>query len=298
MIGVTAFIAKVRAIADRNPTYRTGGVGKDGTCDCIGLVMGAMYELGHKKYDMHSTNYFARYQMATLKKANEKDLHAGQVLFRARADDGRLNARYKSGGRYYTGDLLDYYHAAVVTRINPLEIIECTEYDNISGIVVRTNFKNWQYVGELKDVLYDGHENEERTEMAVSYKAIVTTEKDPLCVREWPVAGIVLGKVPKGGTVEVLAEAGDGWPKIRYEKLVGYVSDQYLTPIGAVQAEPEEIPEETDEAQIRPEDVVEVTIRTVLTDSKGNTWEPDGDFTVKTVIEADGKPIEDAQSVD
>ena len=280
MIGVTAFIAKVRAIADRKPVYKTGGVGKNGVCDCIGLVMGAMYELGHKKYDMHSTNYFARYQIATLKKANEKDLHAGQVLFRARADDGRLNARYKSGGRYYTGDLLDYYHAGVVTRVNPLEIIECTEYDNISGIVVRTNFRSWQYAGELKDVLYDGHENEERTETAVSYKAIVTTEKDPLRVREWPETGTILGIVPKGRTVEVLAEAGDGWPKIRYNELMGYASEQYLTPIGIT-----EKPNDTESAENDTENAANDTETEpralILMDSEGNVWRPVGGFTVE-----------------
>ena len=292
MIGVSAFVAKVRAIADRNPTYRTGGVGKDGTCDCIGLVMGAMYELGHKKYDLHSSNYFARYQMQTIKKVYEKDLAVGQILYRSRKDSGQLNARYQAGGRYYNGDKLDYYHAGVVTRVNPLEIIECTESGYISGIVISSDAKKWQYAGELKDVLYEGYEPDEREETLVSYKAVVTTEKDPLRVREWPEAGTILGKVPKGRTVDVLAEAGDGWPKIRYNELIGYVSEQYLTPIGAVQTEPEETPEETDEVQITPEDIAEVPIRTIITDSAGNTFEPVGEFTVKTVLDVDGEELD------
>lgn len=292
MIGVSAFVAKVRAIADRNPTYSTGGVGKDGTCDCIGLVMGAMYELGHKKYDLHSSNYFARYQMQTLKKVYEKDLTVGQILYRSRKDGGQLNARYQAGGRYYNGDKLDYYHAGVVTRVNPLEIIECTESGYISGVVISSDVKKWQYAGELKDVLYEGYEPDEREEKLVSYKAIVTTEKDPLRVREWPETGTILGKVPKGRTVDVLAEAGDGWPKIRYNKLIGYVSEQYLTPIGAAQTKPEETPEETDEVQIPPEDIAEVTIRTIITDSAGNTFEPVGEFTVKTVLDVDGEELD------
>lgn len=292
MIGVSAFVAKVRAIADRNPTYRTGGVGKDGTCDCIGLVMGAMYEMGHKKYDLHSSNYFARYQMQTLKKVYEKGLAVGQILYRSRKDGGQLNARYQAGGRYYNGDKLDYYHAGVVTRVNPLEIIECTESGYISGIVISSDAKKWQYAGELKDVLYEGYEPDEREETLVSYKAVVTTEKDPLRVREWPETGTILGKVPKGRTVDVLAEAGDGWPKIRYNELIGYVSEQYLTPIGAAQTEPEETPEETDEVQIPPEDIAEVTIRTIITDSAGNTFEPVGEFTVKTVLDVDGEELD------
>lgn len=280
MIGVSAFVAKVRAIADRNPTYRTGGVGKDGTCDCIGLVMGAMYELGHKKYDLHSSNYFARYQMQTIKKVYEKDLAVGQILYRSRKDSGQLNARYQAGGRYYNGDKLDYYHAGVVTRVNPLEIIECTESGYISGIVISSDVKKWQYAGELKDVLYEGYEPDEREEKLVSYKAIVTTEKDPLRVREWPETGTILGKVPKGRTVDVLAEAGDGWPKIRYNELMGYASEQYLTPIGIT-----EKPNDTESAENDTENAANDTETApralILMDSEGNVWRPVGGFTVE-----------------
>ena len=293
MIGVSAFIAKVRQIAARDLIYRTGGVGKDGTCDCIGLIMGAMYEMGQKKYDLHSTNYFARYQMTGLKKANEKELAPGMLLYCAREDDGRLNDRYKPGGRHYTGDPLDYYHVGVVTSVRPLEIIECTQYSQFSGIMIRTEFRDWQYMGEMKGILYEGYEPEERKETLVRYKAIVSTQRDPLRIREWPVTGNTIGKAPKGATVEVIAETGDGWPKIRYEGVEGYVSREYLTTI----IEPEKPQDET-ETKIPAEEVESVTIRTILTDSKGNTWEPDGDFTVKTVIEVDGEPIEDAQSVD
>ena len=84
MISVSAFVRRVEQIAARDLTYRTGGVGKDGTCDCIGLIMGAMYELGHKRYDLHSTNYFARYQVLEMKKI--KELFVGQLLFRARTN--------------------------------------------------------------------------------------------------------------------------------------------------------------------------------------------------------------------
>ena len=52
-----AFLNAVCAIADAAPSYREGGTGADGTCDCIGLVMGAMYALGRAKYDLHSSNY-------------------------------------------------------------------------------------------------------------------------------------------------------------------------------------------------------------------------------------------------
>lgn len=109
--------------------------------------------------------------------------------------------------------------------------------------------------------------------MAVSYKAIVTTEKDPLRVREWPETGTILGIVPKGRTVEVLAEAGDGWPKIRYNELMGYASEQYLTPIGII--------EEPIDTEIVPDDTETAPRALILMDSEGNVWRPVGGFTVE-----------------
>lgn len=240
MIGVSGFVLRVKRIADRDPAYRIGGVGKDGTCDCIGLVMGAMYELGHREYPMHCTNYFARYQMQELEKVTQRDLQIGMILFKARSSTAKLNARYQSGGRYFTGDLQDYYHVGVVTGVNPLEITECTEYGKVSGIVVSGSLKGWQYGGRLKDVLYEGSEdavetdmevesvNENQVERSEAGKAIVATQSGALNVRAWPKTGEILGRVPKGKEVELLQDSGDGWPRIRYNELEGYVSAEYL----------------------------------------------------------------------
>lgn len=281
MIGVSTFIAKVKEIASRPLTYRTGGVGKDGTCDCIGLIMGAMYELGHKKYDLHSTNYFARYQTMELRDIKERDLHVGMILYKTRTDNGKLNDRYKAGGRYDTGDYLDYYHVGVVTGIRPLEITECTEYGNVTGIVVSKKFNGWDCGGMLRGVLYEDYGADNAVEEATMYQAIVSTEKDPLRVREWAVTGTILGSVPKGKNVDVLEDAGDGWLKIRYNELTGYASGAYLQ---RVQIDP--TPEETEP------DVAELTVRTIIKDESGRVFEPVGAFTVETVIEVGGESID------
>lgn len=285
MIGVTAFIEKIREIAARPLTYRTGGTGRDGTCDCIGLIMGAMYELGHKKYDLHSTNYFARFQTLELKKVSEKDIYPGMILYRARESTGKLDDRYKPGGAHYTGDMLDYYHVLVVTRKKPLEIIECTEYGNVTGIVVSGTLKGTYYGGKLRGVLYEDYEQEE----TAMYKAIVNTEKDPLRVREWPVTGTVLGSVPKGRTVDVLAEAGDGWPKIRYNELVGYASGEYLK---AVEPAAGNSSNNSTGSEDEPQEYGEITIRTIIRDEDGREWEPNGAFTIETVVEVDRESID------
>lgn len=274
MIGVTGFVSRIEQIAARNPTYKIGGVGKGGVCDCIGLVMGAMYELGHKVYDLHSTNYFARYQTMELKKASEKELHVGQLLYRARTNQDRLDGKYMPGGRYYTGDLLDYYHVAVVTSIKPLRIIECTEYGDVSGIVIHGTLKNWDYGGKLRGILYDqedqgGVYEETEEEIVVLYKARVATQEDPLILRA-TANGRKIGEIPKGAEVEVL-EDGE-WARVRHGEMMGYVASRYLERIG--------------------KDYAELTVRTILTDSEGNTWEPVGAFSVRVQLEADGEAID------
>ena len=95
-------------------------------------------------------------------------------------------------------------------------------------------------------------------------------------LRERPdVDSASLARLMPGEQLFVTAITGV-WSKVLYnDELVGYVMTQYLR-----------------KAEEQAEEVGSVTIRTVLEDSKGSTWEPDGDFTVRTVVEIDGKTID------
>ena len=95
-------------------------------------------------------------------------------------------------------------------------------------------------------------------------------------LRERPdVDSASLARLMPGERLFVTAMTGV-WSKVLYnDELVGYVMTQYLR-----------------KAEEQAEEVGSVTIRTILTDSKGNTWEPDGDFTVRTVAEIDGESID------
>ena len=42
MIPLEQFLREIRNIRALNPIYRLGGSGVDGTCDCIGLIIGAI----------------------------------------------------------------------------------------------------------------------------------------------------------------------------------------------------------------------------------------------------------------
>lgn len=231
MISVYDFVGRVERIAARNLRYKIGGVGKNGVCDCTGLIMGAMYELGHKTYDMHSTNYFARYQTMEMKRAGEAKPFIGQILYKARDDTDDMNARYLPGGRYYTGDLLDYYHVAVITSIKPLRIVECTEYGDVTGIVVSNTVKGWHYGGKLRGVDYNVQEDASADEGGknMEYSAIVSlkNENSTLNVRNAP-GGDVIGELRHGDIIRVMAE-GEKWSYVSYDGGSGYVSTSYIT---------------------------------------------------------------------
>ena len=79
------FIAQVEAIAQASPVYRLGGDGSDGTCDCIGLVIGAIRRAGGAWTGTHGSNYAARYEMRELLPVTDAgELCLGDVVYKAR----------------------------------------------------------------------------------------------------------------------------------------------------------------------------------------------------------------------
>lgn len=216
----STFLAGVRRIADARPVYRTGGTGADGTCDCIGLIMGAI----GKKYELHSTNYFARFQMASLDAlADESQLHPGSIVYKSRRDTAQLNERYQPGGRYYNGDMLDYYHVGVVTAIDPLEITHCTSTGNVDGIAYDDSIRAWSHFGELLDVTL-----EEENEVDGMLYTVTSANGKPVNLRMRPdKSSLKIGEIPVGEDVTVTEEA-DGWCKVRWKGLSGYMMREFL----------------------------------------------------------------------
>lgn len=144
-----AFIAQVEAIAQASPVYRLGGDGSDGTCDCIGLVIGAIRQAGGAWMGTHGSNYAARYEMRELLPVTDAgELCLGDVVYKARTPG---QAGYALPERYKNDpDQRDYYHVGVVTATSPLEITHCTG----PGIVRDTKLGKWVYRGRLKKVDY------------------------------------------------------------------------------------------------------------------------------------------------
>lgn len=215
-----AFIAQVEAIAQASPVYRLGGDGSDGTCDCIGLVIGAIRRAGGSWTGTHGSNYAARYEMRELLPVTDAgELCLGDVVYKARTPG---QAGYALPERYKKGpDQRDYYHVGVVTAVEPLEITHCTG----PGIVRDAKLGRWTYRGRLEKVDYDGAEV---VENMVQTATVVADSGDDVKMRSTPskTDGLYY-KVPVGATVQVASVDGE-WAKVRYQDRTGYMMVEYL----------------------------------------------------------------------
>lgn len=73
-IKLAAFLEQLEAICATKPDYRSGGSGTDGTCDCIGLIIGAVRRAGGGWNGIHGSNYAARKQMTDFAEIKSADL--------------------------------------------------------------------------------------------------------------------------------------------------------------------------------------------------------------------------------
>lgn len=90
-------------------------------------------------------------------------------------------------------------------------------------------------------------------------------------LRELPdTESVPLEKLRNGEIVRVTAMTGV-WSKVEHDDVIGYIMTQFLR----------EVPHEG-----------ELTIRTVITDEAGRTFEPVGAYTAKTVLVVDGEEID------
>lgn len=206
------FVENVAANAARVKKYRLGGDGSDGSCDCIGLIIGAIRLAGEKWTGVHGSNYAARYVLRTLEKASKTDLAPGDVVFKCRE---KGCAGYALPGSYADhADQRDYYHVGVVMAVHPLEILHCTGVEG--GIKRDGTLGAWSYRGVLKQVTED------------TVARVVTGGK--LALRRAPdKSAPLVCRLPNGAQVEELDQAG-GWSRVRCGEQEGYSMTEFLVP--------------------------------------------------------------------
>ncbi len=235
-ISTELFLSKCREIQSDKPLYKNAHDGSDGFCDCIGLIIGAIRRAGGTWPGIHGSNYAARREMATwLHITSASQLQPGMVVYKGRDSTNKkyaLPARYKPGGAYHNGDLVDYYHVGVVINAAPLQIMHCTSWSGGSGIKVDTQLGAWAYGGWLARVSQGGGEKS----MDVLWVGKVVggalnlrSEANEKATR--------VSQIPSGAQLKVLDKpAPDGWVYVDYNGKQGYVMVSYLV---NVESEPD-----------------------------------------------------------
>lgn len=224
MITAQNLMDQVLAIESENPVYRTGGTGDDGTCDCIGAVMGGMYRMGRAAYPLHSSNYFARYQTDELRVVSSpSQLRPGEVVYKTKEDPSDLHERYLPGGTHCNGDTRDYYHAGMVVSSSPLIIVHCTSSGGVSGFARDERLGDWRWAGRVKGVAYEANEKMNETAVVSVISGITANLRLKPTQQSRRIA-----KVPAGTRVTITEQA-DGWAKIiTPDGEKGYMMTQFL----------------------------------------------------------------------
>lgn len=215
-ISLDAFLRQLDAIAAQAPTYRLGGDGSDGTCDCIGLIIGAIRRAGGSWDGIHGSNYAARYAVQSLAPVTSaNDLSVGETVFKA-ASPGQSS--YSLPSRYASHpDQQDYYHVGVVRSVSPLKIVHCTG----PGIMTDTKLGKWRYHGWLNLISPEGE-----TTMSTTTATVRAAEGSTVNLRTAP-NGPLAARIPVGAAVTV-HEQSEGWSRITYGDHSGWMKSEFL----------------------------------------------------------------------
>lgn len=242
-----AYVRRVLEIAAERPDYRLGGDGSDGTCDCVGLGIGALRRMGIVYDGIHGSNWVARHEAQELWEITSvQQLRVGDNLLKGREPG---EGGWDLPGRYGDDpDQTDYYHFGVCVSVDPLRIVHVTtptaKTDTVLG--------KWRHAflwRQLSDV-------EEERSMETLYQARVVLESSKaLNIRAGRgTHARKIGSVPNGALVSVLEE--NVWPLIEYDGLQGYVCGDYLRAVAAQQ----ETEREGATTRIRREDGVVIEL--------------------------------------
>lgn len=188
------------------------GAAREGCVDCSGAFVFAYEQLGGPAI-AHGSNSILRRSMGQLLPMSSAKPGYAAVKIRAWSDA-------EAGNRWYGKDPGDVYHIGLVGRDGKILNAQGTK----NGFV-ESEPGTWDGCAPLLDVNY----GEEMEDENVLYQAKVVTKEDPLRVRRSPISGDVIGNIPRGALVSVLADSGDGWPRVRYGEWVGYASAAYLS---------------------------------------------------------------------
>ncbi len=222
----TDLINEFKRMYEPKPWSYEWGAAREGCVDCSGAFVYAYKKLGGPSIP-HSSNAIPRQSCGALQKNTTNTAPKGWAAFKWREQtDPSLLQKYGKD---------DYYHMGLVDETGQYVLnAKGTKY----GFCRDKLDKSWQYIAPLKDTIYDEVDNI----LDAKYVARVVTDSSPLRVRATPSSdGIQIGKLPKGTLVDVYDDTDNEWWKIGYDGLIGYASVAYLTKVGGVDGEDDDI---------------------------------------------------------
>ena len=229
---IKLFISKILEIFNSNPKRREPGDGSDGYCDCIGLIIGAIRRMGLKWTGIHGSNWAARKEVEKLEKINSvNDLSVGDLVLKGCDQNTKgwaLPSRYRKGGKYYNGDLTDYYHAGAVESVNPLRIRHMS-----SKMTIDTKLGKWNYHGKLTILVKAaGGVTPTPVPTSGSQAYVVAQSGSTVNLRKTPsLKGALIMRIPLGTIVNIISP-GEEWCKITYGSKTGYMMAKFLDIVG------------------------------------------------------------------
>ena len=222
---VNDFVSAVNRNASRVTSYKHGGDGNDGTCDCIGLIIGAARLCGEKWTGTHGSNYAARNAVNGLTQIKSvSQLSLGNIVFKAKTQS---ESGWSLPSKYYSsGDMNDYYHVGVVTGVNPLEITHCSSPSN--PILRDKKIGKWKYVGKLKLIDYDGGDDPVISDKLGTIVLPAGATGSTVNMRnQASISSKLVARVPVGSQVTIEKDLGE-WMYIHWNTNVGYMMSNYI----------------------------------------------------------------------
>ena len=230
---VDTYLKGIEQIYKEKPAYKLGHDGSDGFCDCIGMCKGAIRRGGESPTGLKGTNYAARFTIKDFHPiSGARELRLGDVVLKGHEPDESgydLPDQYRSGGREYTGDLIDYYHIGTVTRVDPLEITHMTTPTAKKD----TKLGKWAYVGQLPQVQREGGGGMQPGKVVAQTGSTVNLRKEP------STSAALIDRIPVGSECEILEEQGE-WDKIVTCGLVGWMMSRFIEKTGDVTPDPDD----------------------------------------------------------
>jgi len=214
------FLKQIDVLKGKNLRYQKNASGENGECDCIGLIIGALREMGIKWDGIHGSNFAARRRITQGEVSPDPDTVVPPVTGTKAtvvAESGswvKMRAEPKTSCRLYE----EIPVGAEVTIVSPGEEWAKVNYGRFKGWYMMAKFLQ---VGDAEPAPVQPDEPKYAIVTAKRGNTVKMRQKPSLDCR-------LYDDIPVGSRVKV-EEAGNKWSKVSYGIRKGwYMQTAYL----------------------------------------------------------------------